>query len=208
MKNTLRMLLLTAIFVLPTQTALTAATGHPPITITIPEPVIGKALAQTLPLTLAGDSERLEGTITIVDISDFKLDSTGITCRIELTGKDLSLVTSVADQDIRLKLGNASVDFVCEAKLRFDEASQTLYITPLAQGIEAENALEKGDIGKALLLFLNGREFPVALEDIQPMVALTSDKIITIDTHIIDISSATGMLEIRLLPEITTRPRS
>jgi len=207
MKNTLLPFLLAALLMLPVQAAFSAVTDDPPITITIPEAVIGRALTQTLPLTLAGDSERLEGTITIVDISDVKLDDTGITCHIELTGKDLSLITSVADQDIRLKLGNAAVDFDSEAQLRFDEALQTLYITPVAQGIEAENALEDGDIGKALLLFLNGREFPVALQDIRPMVARASDKIITIDTHIIDISAGAGLLEIRLLPEITTRPR-
>jgi len=207
MKKTFFTLLASALFLLPAQTAFSATTGEPPITIAIPESVISRALTETLPLTLAGDSRRLEGAITIVDISGLKLYNKIIICHITLTGKDLSLVTTVADQDIRLKLGNASVDFDCEAELRFDEALQTLYITPVARGIEAEKALENGDIGQALLLFLNGREFPIALQDIQPIIAEAGDKMITIDNHISDIGAAAGMLRISLLPEITTRPK-
>ncbi len=207
MIKALFILLASTLFLLPAQTVPSATTGGPPITIAIPETVISKALAETLPLTLDGGSERLEGTITIVDISDLKLYNKIIICHIALTGKDLSLVTTVADQDIRLKLGNASVDFDCEAELRFDEALQTLYITPVARGIEAEKALENGDIGQALLLFLNGREFPIALQDIQPIIAEAGDKMITIDTHISDIGAAAGMLQISLLPKISTRSK-
>ncbi len=207
MKKRLFIFLTSVIFLLPAQTALTAESADPPIIIAIPESVIIEVLAQTLPLTLDGDSERLEGTITIVGISGFRLDDNLIIGHIALTGQDLSLVTSVADQDIRLKLGNASVDFDCEAELRFDEARQTLYIKLVARGIEAEKALESGDIGQALLLFLNGREFPIALEDIHPIVAEAGDKVITIDTHVSDIRSAAGMLQVSLLPKITTTPK-
>lgn len=175
---------------------------NPPITVNIPEIVIADALKEVLPLTLEADSQKLQGKITIVDISGFKLYNKVIFAHLELTGEDLQVVTTVADQTIRLNLGSAGVDFDCEASLRFDDTQQTLFVKVLAQGLDAEKTLESGEIGEALLLFLNGREFPVNLSELQPLYAETDDKLITVSTKIDDIRTAAGVLQISLLPTV------
>lgn len=178
------------------------------ITMNIPEAVISNALTQALPLTLAGTSERLEGTITIVNITNLRLHDNLVFCHIDLRGNNLNLITTVANQGIRLKLGSAQVDFDCETELRYNPGEKTLFIRPIARGIQAEAALKNGDIGQALLIFLNGQEFPIELQDIEPIIAETSNKTVTINTRISDIRSTPGSLQIKIQPIITAVPNS
>lgn len=174
------------------------------IVMNIPEALIEDVVDKIMPLTFDADSSRLEGTITIEKISSLSLQQQRISGHITVSGQDLSLVTSVAGQDIRLKLGSAHVDFDSDADLRFDRKKQTLYIRPLVDDINAEEALQDGDIGKAILLFLHGREFPLELRDIKPVLAETANKTITVSTHIADIRVIPDSLQLSLIPVVKT----
>lgn len=202
MKKTL--LLLLAFLLLPSLSSSHAAAKDPHfISMNIPQEVIDNALQEILPLTLEVASSRLEGAITIVGISGLQLHEGRIFCRLDLRGDDLDLITTVADQNIRLKLGSARLDFDSEAELRYDAALQTLHIKPIARDVRTDEALQNGDIGNALLLFLNEREFPLMLEDIQPVIAEAGNKLITIETHIADIKAVEGALQFSLNPIVT-----
>lgn len=174
------------------------------IEMNIPEALIEDIVDKIMPLTFDADSSRLEGTITIEKVSNLNLQRQRISGHITVNGQDLSLVTSVAGQDIRLKLGSAHVDFDSDADLRFDREKQTLYIRPLVDDIDAEEALQNGDIGKAILLFLHGREFPLDLRHIKPVLAETANKTITLSTHIADIRVIPDSLQLSLIPVVET----
>lgn len=175
------------------------------ITLSIPETVIKEAFAKVLPLTVDGVSSKLEGDITIVKISNFSILDNKIACHIDLAGDNLHLVTKVANQDIRLKIGEAKVAFDCEAALRYDAQKQILYVRTMAKGIQAEDALKQGDIGKALLLFLNGKEFPLDIENLEPIIAQASNKTLIVQTKIAGMRAAKGFIQIALEPMISAK---
>ncbi len=177
------------------------------ITMNIPESIITEAMKGVLPLSLEGTSSTLEGTITVVNITNFHIQNQQIFCHIDLMGNNLHLVSTIANQEIRLKLGSARINFDCDALLRYDHTRQTLYIRPTARGIQGAEALSKGDIGQTLLLFLNGQEFPLTLQNLKPIIAEASDKIITITTNIVDIRAVEGALQLSLAPTVTASPR-
>ncbi len=184
--------------------SLFAQTGNQQfITITVPQQIIQDSLTRILPITIASTSDQLEGTITIVNISDFKITEKRITGNIDLKGENLNLITSVANQDFRLKLGTAQVDFDCIADLRYDARQKILYIRPVAEGIDSEEAVKKGEIGKALLLFLDGREFPIEMHNLEPVIAEVGNKLLTVRTDIADISTSPAALHLKLMPLIT-----
>lgn len=168
------------------------------ITLNLPETVVARALEHALPLSLKGSSSMLDGTITIVTISNFRVKKQQIFCHLDLVGSNLHLVTKVANQNIRLKLGSARVTFDCEVRIRYDKTRQILYIRPTSRGAQGTDALSKGDISQALALLLNGQEFPIAMQNIKPIIAEASDKIITIKTDIVDIKAIKGALQISL----------
>lgn len=172
------------------------------ITMNFPEAVLADTLQRVVPLSFAGISSRMEGTVTIANISDLRLLDKQIHCRLDLIGNNLNLITSVGSQDIRLKLGSARVDFDCEAGIRFDPEQKKLFIRPVARGIDGAEAIKQGDIGRALLLFLNGQEFGIEIQDLEPIIAEASNKTITIHTKISDISVLQGFLQISLTPEV------
>jgi hypothetical protein len=207
MKNTLWSILVVLILLLSPQSFAATEEDKRSITMNIPEAVIAEALRQVLPITLDDTSSRMEGTVTLVTISKLKLDDNQVSFHLDLRGDNLNLVTTVAGQDIRLNLGSAQLDFDCDAYLRFDQKEQILYVRPVARDIQPDEGLQKGDIGNALILFLNGREFPLVLQDIEPIITETSHKNLSIAARITDISSIQGALQLRLKPLITATPR-
>lgn len=200
--------LLILVFLFPVFAAsLCAATEKPHITMNFPEAVIADTLQRIVPLSFAGVSSKMEGTVTIAKISNFRLLDQQIFCHLDLVGNNLNLVTRVANQDIRLKLGSARVNFDCDAEIRYDGLQKKLFIRPVARGINGPEAIESGDIGKALLLFLNGQEFGIAINDLEPIIADASNKTITIHTKITDIRAMKGMLQVSLAPVVAASPK-
>jgi hypothetical protein len=178
------------------------------ITMNLPDAVIAEALKHVLPLSLNSSSSGLEGVISIVGITNFRVKDQQILCHLDLMGDNLHLVTSVANQDIRLKLGSARVDFDCEAAIRFDAGRQILFIRPTADAVQSSSVLGKGEIGQAIIdLLVNGREFSVSMQGLKPIMAETSDKVITIRTNIVDIKAVAGALQCSIVPAVSTAPR-
>lgn len=202
-----KLLIFTLSFLMISLQLQAAADTNQYITMNVPEAVIAEAMKEILPLSLNTSSSTLEGTITVVNISDLRIKNKQILCHLDIMGDNLNLVTTVANQDIRLKLGSAKLDFDCEARIRYDAAKQTLYIRPTASDVQGSDALTKGDIGQTLMLFLNGREFAVTMQDLEPIITEASDKIITIKTNIADVKSVEGALQISLSPNVTASPR-
>jgi len=178
------------------------------ITMNLPDAVIAEALKRVLPLALNSSSSGLEGTITIVGITNFRVKDQQILCHLDLMGDNLHLVTSVANQDIRLKLGSARVDFDCEAHIRFDADREILFIRPTAGDMRSSSVLGKGEIGQAIILLVNGREFPVNMQGLKPIMVETSDKVITIKTHIVDIRAVEGAVQCSIAPAVSTALRN
>lgn len=185
---------------------LQAKTSDKYITVTLPQTVIQDSIARIVPLTLNVATDQVEGLITIEKISGLQLKEQHITAQILLHGDNMIIKTMIGNQEIRLQLGSATTDFACDAALRFDAAQQTLYIRPLPRELEKDKSLKEGNIGEALLILLDGREFPIELKDIQPIIAETSNKTITIQTRVADIRSTPEALQLKLLPVISAKP--
>ncbi len=88
-----------------------------------------------------------------------------------------------------------SRDFKANAALRFDGAKQTLYIKPIVKDVAASGDGKNGEIGQALIALLNGREFPVSMQKIDPLIAEAGAKIVTISTRIADIQAKEDFLQ-------------
>ena len=109
----------------------------------------------------------------------------------------------------KFELGNLEVeiDFKANAALRFDGAKQTLYIKPIVKDVAASGDGKNGEIGQALIALLNGREFPVSMQKIDPLIAEAGAKIVTISTRIADIQAKEDFLQFQLAPTITSKTK-
>ncbi|MEK6202384.1 MAG: hypothetical protein N2A40_08210 [Desulfobulbaceae bacterium] len=174
------------------------------ITLTIPDSVLSQTLDKSLPISVETSSSTLSGAITIVKISNLQIHEQGISCRIALQGDDMHLNTEIGGHTIKLKVGSLQLNLQCNAVLRFDPTRQTLYVKPIISELKASSSAAQGDIDALLLAFLNNREFPVKLQQLEPLIAETSGKTINIRMNIAAIHTRQGALQFDILPLVQT----
>jgi hypothetical protein len=172
------------------------------ITLTVPESVLSQALDKSLPIAIDTDSSTLSGAITIVKISNLQIQDKGLSCRIALKGDDMHLNTEIGGHIIKLKVGSLQLGLQCNATLHFDPSKQMLFVKPVITDLQASSSAAQGDIDAMLMAFLNNREFPVKMKQMEPLIAETSGKTINISMNIVDIHTQQGTLRFDILPQI------
>jgi len=175
------------------------------LTLTLPEPVLSESLHKLLPLEIPPPKD-LSGTILIKNIDNLKIDNQTASADFNLVGSNIQLNTAVAGHQIRLKLGNVTLEFSVTARLRFDPASQTLFILPQVTDRSGQGEQQPGDIGKLLLGLFNGQEIPVAINKLEPIITNTGSKELILNLSVADIAAIPGALVFQLKPEIIARP--
>jgi endonuclease/exonuclease/phosphatase (EEP) superfamily protein YafD len=176
------------------------------ITLILPEALIARAASAVLPLPIDARSKMIQGDITIIAINDLRLTDRHIACRLQLAGDQLAVTTEIAGREIRLNVGSVSVEVSAVAEIRFDQQNQILYVKPVVeQAAATAGEAANADIGQALVALLNGREFPLAVQELDPLIAETGTKTITINTRITGINARPKALHLTLQPEISAR---
>lgn len=176
-----------------------------PIRLTIPQSVITEVTRTLLPIKIDTHSKSVDGDITIINISNLRLTKGHLACRLHLAGNNLALLTEIAGHEIRLKVGSIELDVSTDAALRFDNKRQILYIKPIIKNLEGSGSGANGEIGKALVSMLNGREFPISMQELDPLVAEAGAKTVTIGTKIVNIEAKPKMIQLSLHPIISAQ---
>lgn len=195
--------LLTAFLLFVTGPQSAAANDY--IAINLPQSVLAKAISTALPLNYPANSKTLNGTLILKSINDLKIIDNHILCRMHITGENMQFVTEVAGHKIKLDVGSVELGFKTKAQLRFDQAKQVLYVTPVIDEVDMSNDAGGGDIGRALVTLLNGRELPVNLSSIDPIVAETGTKSLLITTRIANITAKKERIQLYLDPLFTVK---
>ncbi len=172
------------------------------IGLSVPATVISEALEKALPIAIDTSSSTLQGAITIVQISNLQIGEQGISCRMSLKGDDMQLHTEVGGHVLKLKVGSVQLGLQCNAALRYDASKQLLFVKPVISDLKASSTAAGGDIDALLMGFLNNREFPVKMKQMQPLIAETSGKIITVNMNIAGVRTGPGVLFFDILPQI------
>lgn len=183
----------------------TAFAAKNTITLSLPESVLAEATTALLPLKIDAHSKALDGDITIIKISNLQLTNGHLGCRLHLAGNNLAFLTEIAGHQIRLKVGAVQVAFQTDAAVRYDAKRQILYLKPVVKNMTATGDGANDEIGRALVALLNGREFPISMQKLDPIVADAGAKSITINTRIVDIQAKPDILVLNLAPKITTK---
>ncbi len=175
------------------------------ITLNLPEKVIAQAITAMLPFDIDAHSKNIQGNITIINISQLEITNQHLACQLHLAGSNLAFLTEIAGHEIQLKVGAVEIDFNANAALRFDADKQTLYIKPVVKNVAARGDGKNGEIGQALIALLNGREFPITMQKIDPLIAKAGAKTVTISAKIADIQAKENLLQLQLTPAVTSK---
>ncbi|MDR3090297.1 MAG: hypothetical protein LBU39_10850 [Desulfobulbaceae bacterium] len=174
------------------------------IILRLPESVLAETIAAVTPFSFNSSAKMIEGVITVRGIHDLRLSANHLRARLDLAGSNLEVVTDLAGQKIRMKVGEVALAAEVLAELRFDGKRHILYVKPLVD--ESQN-VGGNDVGRGLIALLNGREFPISMDDIEPFIAQVGGKTIAIATQVTDVRALPSMLELSLAPRIEKQGR-
>lgn len=175
------------------------------ITLNLPQTVIAEATAAILPVRIDAHSKTIEGDLHIINISELQLTDNHLACRLHLAGTNLALLTEISGHEIRLKVGAVEIDFKTEAAIRFDAKQQMLYIKPMVKDVTTSGAASGADIGQILVALLNDQEFPIAIQDLEPLIARAGSKTITFNSTIADIAAKPQSIQLSLRASVSSR---
>jgi len=194
----------TALFLMLLSGTLSFATpDKQAITMTLPSSVVKDAIVKSLPLEFPINSETLLGSIAIDKIENLQFKKNKLSSHITLTGRELNIATSIAGHNLRMKIGSLSMGFQCDATIRFDSSSQTLFIKPIITDLQSTDEAKK-NVAATIALLFNNREFPLQIEKLKPIVADMGNKFLTISMDITSIELHPDRLLLSLTPKIET----
>lgn len=176
------------------------------VLLQLPRTFLEEVIAASLPLELATDAVKLEGSVVIDEIENLQLASQQLSARLGLTGRQLQIITAIGNQQLRLQVGNLDLDLNITARLRFDPPSQTLFIIPQASPQPPPGEGGSGDLGQLLAGALSGREFPVAIEKLQPIITDLGSRQLLLDFQVGDITVNPDAVLFQLVPTVHSRP--
>ena len=181
-----------------------ATTSQEQITMNLPVSIVQSAADKSLPLTFRMDSKALLGTISIDKIEDLKFLKDKLSSHITMSGHDLRIVTSIAGHDLKMKLGNVTMSFQCDATIRFDAAKQILFIRPIITSLKSSND-QATDVASTIALLFNNRELPLQIEKLKPLVANTGNKLLNISMNTNNIELQPDSLLVSISPIINVK---
>jgi hypothetical protein len=184
----------------------TFAMGKETVTLRLPEAILTEVLVKTLPILIEQPDGLLSGTITINSIEQLQLADRTLSALIGLTGTDLQVSTTVAGHQLRLNIGSVDMDFALRATLRYDQAQRTLFIVPQVSELDRQKTSQANETGALLAGLFNGREFPITIDRLQPLVTVAGDKRLIIDLQVEDIIAIPQALVLSLEPTISAAP--
>jgi hypothetical protein len=194
------------LFILLSGTLSPADSSQESITMNLPNSVIKAAIDKSLPLDFKIQSNTLLGSISIDKIENLQFRKDKLSSRITLSGHKLNIVTSIGGHDLRMKIGTLTMSFQCDATIRFDAPSQTLFLTPKITDLQSSNN-KKTDVASAIVLLFNNREFPLQIEKLTPIVTDIGNKFLNISMDIVNIELQPNNLRLSITPTIEATPK-
>ena len=197
----IRALFLSLLFMLSWPQHIVAETRTDSMTITVPETILQDALLMSLPIHLQPGSDSVDGTLVIKNIENFNLGDQLISGLITLAGEDMQVKTSVAGQSLRLKLGSMELTFNITAKSRYEEATQTLFITPVVSELSTASGQTGDELANLLVGLFNGRELPLTLDRLQPIITDIGSGKLVMTMHVTDVAISEELVTLHLAPK-------
>ncbi len=172
------------------------------MTLSLPQSILAQAVDKMVPFDVNVSSKALKGSVSIISVDDILLKNQQISCRLGLIGKNLRLVSEIAGHKINLNVGSLKLNVNANARLSFDATKQLLFIRPVLKN-KPNAPPQKGDIANALLAFISGRDFPVTIKKLKPLIADTNNKSIIIAMEIRNIEAVNNALKISITPTVS-----
>ncbi len=198
----MRSIIVSLLFLFLTSSPALTAPVNRPMSVTLPDSLIKEIIQQTLPMNVPIQSKTILGSVSIDAIKDIQLYKDKLSGHVTLSGHKLNIVTTIAGHKLRMKIGSLTMGFQCDASVRFDAKSQTLYVKPVITDLQSSDKA-KTEVASLIAQLFNDREFPLRLDKLKPISADTGDTVLNIAMRVNGVSVHPGEIHLQATPQIT-----
>ena len=167
------------------------------MTIAIPEQLMAEFINDTLPVKITR-KKSFSGVIWIESVDRLKLGNDKISFSMKMHGENIGYHKKIGKRPVELNFGDVRLSFECEAAIRYDKGRNVLYVKP---EIIQERAEEQALV-PLLAALIEGREFPIEIQKLEPIITKIGDKSLIIDMDISSIFILDSILFIGIRPKV------
>ncbi|MCL7487536.1 MAG: hypothetical protein M8357_05105 [Desulfobulbaceae bacterium] len=173
------------------------------MTIALPADVIHRSLQNILPLNIDEPNKHVEGRLTLHSISKLEMGENSAVLQGLVIGKNVSIITQVGNQDLRIRIGDLELPLTCDLAFRYDPREKILYVIPRLRQPVPGSITDMANSVTSLLTMFNDREYPISLTSLQTLNARVGDQDISVDMEPVDIRVSKGQLIVMMLPRLS-----
>lgn len=180
------------------------------ISIILPTKSIAKFVTKLLPYELNLGKNFL-GSLFIKSIDNIKIEENKISFSLRIYGKDITYSAKIGKQMATIEIGSLNLLNDWESSFRFDVDKKVLYIKPhLINPVDTKKASYKEILLNSLFKVFSDIEYPIDLQEIDPITTEFLDKYLTVNFEISNIYAANNKMTIkfRLIPHISDKNKT
>ena len=167
------------------------------MTIAIPQELMTEFINDTLPIKIERKTS-FSGVIWIESIDRLKLGNDKISFSVDMHGENIGYKRKIGKRPMELEFGDVRLSFECEASIRYDKERNVLFVRPEVIRESAEEQV----LVPLLAALIEGREFPIEIQELESIVTKIGEKSLTIDMDISDIFTLDSILFIGIRPKV------
>lgn len=167
------------------------------MTISIPEELLTEFINDALPVKITR-KKSFSGVIWVESVDRLKLGNDKISFSIKMHGENIGIKKKLGKRPVELNFGDVRLAFECEASIRYDKGRNILYVRPEVIQKKAEEQL----LVPLLAALIEGREFPIEIQELKPIVTRIGDKSLIINMDISSIFTLNSILFIGIRPKV------
>lgn len=170
------------------------------ISIILPTESIARFVTKLLPYEI-NLGENFSGSFFIKSINNIKIEVDKISFSLLIYGKDITYSVKMGQQTAGIELGSVNLLNDWESSIRFDVDKKVLYIKPhLINPVDTEKASYNEILINSLFIVFSDIEYPVDLQEIDPITTEIMDKLLTLNFEILNIYAANNKMTIEFRP--------
>ena len=170
------------------------------ILIVLPEQSIVKFLTELLPYEI-NMGKNFSGSLWIKSIKNFKIEKNKISFASHIYGKDITYSAKIGEQMANIEIGNVNLLNDWVSSFRFDADKKVLYIKPhLINSVDTKKASYKEILINSIFNVFSGIEYPIDLQEIDPLTTEFLGKFLTVNIEISNIYASNNKVNIKVRP--------
>jgi len=172
------------------------------MTMVVPAQSIARTIEPLLPYKI-DFGKNFVGDLYIQSIENIKIKEGKIFFSCLISGKDLKYATKVGKQTLNFMVGEVNLPSRWEVSFKYDKSTGKLLISPYLLGSKDEKDFSQGDVlMNSLLIALGSVEYPLDLNNLNPVKTQFYNQLVTLKVAIADIYAADDRLFIELIPAV------